>query len=126
MDTKEFDFSGFVEERKRVAFGRDDTVRYAFSGDLAMLRAFARFRPVELAAASVVRTSQELMRNQMLGTMVRVGPKQFKSIHDIAVHCANVLTVPVPTVYIKNSPFPRAFSLSLLTARLAALAKATF
>jgi Zn-dependent protease with chaperone function len=106
----EIDFARYVELKKSGAWGRDDKVRYAYAADVAMLRSFQRIRPVELAAAAVVNASKEMMRSQLLGTMVKVGPRQFPSIYKIAKHCADVLTVPIPTVYIKNHPVPNAFT----------------
>lgn len=106
----ELDFARYVELKKSGAWGRDDRVRYAYSADVAMLRSFQRIRPVELAAAAVVNTSKEMMRSQLLGTMTKVGPRQFPSIHAIAKHCAEVLTVPTPTLYIKNHPVPNAYT----------------
>ncbi|MBZ0117039.1 MAG: M48 family metallopeptidase [Sandaracinaceae bacterium] len=108
--TQELDFATFVERKKSGSWGRDEGVRYAYSADIAMLKTFSRVRPVELAAAAIVRTSKELMRAQMLGTMVKVGPRQFPSIYKIALHCAEVLTVPVPQIYIKNDPVPNAYT----------------
>ena len=105
-----FDFANFVERKKTGSWGRDEGVRYAYSADVAMMRSFSKLRPVELAAASVVRTSKEWMRSSLLGHTVKVGPNQFPSIHKIAEHCASVLTVPTPTIYIKNSPVPNAFT----------------
>ncbi len=106
----EFDFASFVDHKRTGSWGRDESVRYAYAADVAMLRSFQRMRPVELAAASVVRTSKEWMRSQLLGSAVKVGPKQFPSIHKIAEHCAKVLTVPIPNVYIVNSPVPNAYT----------------
>jgi Zn-dependent protease with chaperone function len=106
----ELDFARYVERKKSGAWGRDERVRYAYAADAAMLRSFQRVRPVELAAAAVVNASKEMMRSQLLGTMVKVGPRQFPSIHAIARHCAEALTVPTPTVYIKNHPVPNAFT----------------
>ena len=108
--TTDFDFATYVERKRTGSWGRDEGVRYAYSADLAMLRSFQRIRPVELAAASVVRTSKEWMRAQLLGSTVKVGPTQFPSIYAITKHCADVLTVPIPTVYIKNSPVPNAYT----------------
>lgn len=108
--TIDFDFAKYVEAKKSGAWGRDEKVRYAYAADLAMLRSFQRIRPVELAAAAVVNTSKEMMRAELLGTMVKVGPRQFPSIYAIARHCADALTVPTPTVYIKNHPVPNAFT----------------
>lgn len=106
----DFDFTRFVEAKKTGAWGRNESVRYAYAADVAMLRSFSRLRPVELAAAAVVNTSKEMMRSQLLGTMIKVGPRQFPSIYKIARHCADALTVPTPTVYIKNHPVPNAFT----------------
>lgn len=110
MSQREFDFQSFVEQRRTGSFSRDGAVRYAYAGDHAMMRAFSRMRPVELAAAAVVRTSRDLMRNQLLGQMVKVGPRQFPSIHRVAAHCAKTLDVPTPTLYIRNHPFPNAYT----------------
>lgn len=106
----EIDFATFVERKRSGSWGRDDAVRYAYAADVAMLKSFQRMRPVELAAASVVRTSKEWLRGSLLGSAVKVGPKQFPSIYKIAEHCAKVLTVPIPTVYIVNSPVPNAYT----------------
>jgi Zn-dependent protease with chaperone function len=107
---KDFDFAQFIEQRKSGAWGRDEKARYAYSADLAMLRSFQSIRPVELAAAAVVRASKEMLRGQLLGTMIKVGPRQFPSIYKIAQHCADVLTVPVPTVYVTNHPVANAYT----------------
>lgn len=106
----DFDFATYVDRKKTGSWGRDEGVRYAYSADVMMLKSFQRIRPVELAAASVVRTSKEWMRAQLLGSTVKVGPAQFPSIYAIAKHCADVLTVPIPNVYIKNDPHPNAFT----------------
>lgn len=106
----EFNFQHFIELKKSGAWGRDDKVRYAYSADVAMMRSFQRIRPVELAAAAVVRASQEMLRGQLLGTMIKVGPRQFPSIYKVAQHCAEVLTVQVPTVYVTNHPMANAYT----------------
>lgn len=106
----EFSFGRYVETAKTGAFGRDDAARYAYSADVAMLRSFSRIRPVELAAAAVVRTSKEMLRGQLLGQAVKVGPKQFVRLYNTAQHCANVLSVPVPQIYVANSPVVNAYT----------------
>lgn len=111
MTDRPFDFRGFVQTQKEGGgTALPAAVRYAYRGDHAMMKAFSRVRPVELAAAAVVRTSRDLMRNQLLGQMVKVGPRQFPSIHNLAAHCAKTLGVETPTVYIKNNPFPNAYT----------------
>lgn len=110
MSAENFDFASFVEHKRTGSWGRDEGVRYAYSVDHRLLSKMSRMRPVELAAASVVRTSGEWLQNQYLGRTVKVGPNQFPSLHKIAEHCAKVLTVPTPTLYVQNSPYPNAMT----------------
>ena len=77
---------------------------------MAMLETFRRVRPLELAAASIVRTYKDVLKNQLLGTTVKVTPQQFPSIYQIAEECAASLGVPVPTVYVANSPVMNAYT----------------
>ncbi len=107
----ETSFLRYVQERDRgVVGGTEEGSRYAFGGDLQMLRAFKRAAPLELAVGSLVRASKTLLRNQYLGTTVRVGPNQLPRIHGIVKECALRLGVPVPTVYVANSPYMNAYT----------------
>lgn len=106
----DFSFGRFVERSKVGAFGRDEGARYAYSADILMLRSFARMKPVEYAAAALVRTSKELLRGQLLGQGVKVGPRQFPRLYGIAEHCAATLHVPVPQLYVVNSPVVNAYT----------------
>ncbi|UJR86542.1 M48 family metallopeptidase [Sandaracinus amylolyticus] len=108
--SEEFRFDRYVESRKSGAFGRDEAARYAYSADVAMLRSFQRIRPVELAAAAVVRTGKEMVRGQLLGQAVKVGPRQFVRLQKIAERCAQTLSVPTPQMYVVNSPVVNAFT----------------
>jgi Zn-dependent protease with chaperone function len=101
-----FDFGRYVAGRKAATPGGDaPATRYAYAADVAMLRTFRRLRPVELAAAAVVRMNKEVLRNRLLGRSIRVSDRQFPRIHRIARECAETLGVPVPTVYVQNSPY---------------------
>jgi Zn-dependent protease with chaperone function len=75
-----------------------------------MLRAFERMRPVELAAASVVRASAQLMDAQQLGTMLRVTERQIPRLHAIAAGCAETLGITLPKLYVANSPVINAYT----------------
>ena len=108
--TDDFSFDRFVQRTKVGAFGRDEGARYAYSADILMLRSFSRMKPVEYAAAALVRTSKEFLRGQLLGQGVKVGPKQFARLHSIAEHCATVLQVPTPQLYVVNSPVVNAYT----------------
>lgn len=107
----DFSFGRYVEKTKSGALGRDDATRYAYSADVTMLRSFQRIRPVELAAAAVVRTGKEMIRGTLLGQAVKVGPKQFKRLHDIGEHCARLLNVPAPQLYVVNSAVVNAYTM---------------
>ncbi len=107
---EDFRFDRYIETRKTGDYGRGDATRYAYSADVAMLRSFQRIRPVELAAAAVVRTGKEVVRGQLLGQAVKVGPKQFPRLYAIAADCAKVLSVPVPQMYVVNHPMVNAFT----------------
>ncbi len=104
-------FAGYVQDRQaKVRGGTREDRRYAYGADLAMLRTFEKIPPIELAVSAVVRTYKDLLRNQYLGTTVRVGPNQLARIHTIAKECAFTLGVPMPTVYVANSPFMNAYT----------------
>jgi Zn-dependent protease with chaperone function len=105
-----FSFTRFVEDEKAGRPGRSDAARYAYSADVAMLRSFSRISAVEHAASALVRTNKELMRGQLLGQGVKVGPRQFPSIQRIAEHCAKTLAVATPQIYVMNSPVVNAYT----------------
>jgi Zn-dependent protease with chaperone function len=107
--TDDFKLDRFIERTQRGAFGREGA-RYAYSADIAMLNGFSRMRPVEYAATALVRTNRELMRGDLLGKGVRVGPRQFPSLHKLVAHSANALQVGLPHVYVVNSPVVNAYT----------------
>lgn len=110
-DFADLSFNKYIEKREDVILGgTDEGSRYAFGGDLQMLRAFKKAKPLEMAISSLVRASKTMLRNQFLGTTVRVGPRQLPRIHNIAKDCAHTLGVPMPTVYVANNPFMNAYT----------------
>ena len=106
----DFSFTQFVTDERAGRPGRSDAARYAYSADVAMMRSFSRMSAVEHAASALVRTNKELLRGQLLGQGVKVGPRQFPSIYKIAEHCAKTLSVPVPQIYVMNSPVVNAYT----------------
>lgn len=76
-----------------------------------MLATFKRVKPVEMAAAAIVRMYKDgFFKNQLLGTMIKVTPRQFPHIYRIAEECAEVLDVPVPQIFVANSPVLNAYT----------------
>lgn len=105
-----FSFGDFVERQRSGGYGREQGARYAYAADLAMLRGFQRIRPVEMAAATVVRMNKEFLRGTLLGQTVKVTERQFPSLYKLVERCARTLQVPVPQVYVANSPVMNAFT----------------
>jgi Zn-dependent protease with chaperone function len=103
----ELDFQAFVERKKgeRAGGGADTSGHeYAYISDRQTRAAFERMKPVELAVASTVRMFKSVWRNQLLGNAVRVSDRQFPRIHGLVKQCADTLHIPVPQIYIVNSP----------------------
>lgn len=100
------DFETWLAQRKGGP-GRDaDEAEhaYAYFSDQQTRAAFARMRPVQLAVEAVVRTGKTVLTSELLGKAVRVGPRQFPRVHELAVGCADALGIAPPTVYIVNNP----------------------
>jgi len=105
-----FDFGAYVERRKAgVAGVRGEG--YAFEGDLKVLRAMRRMPAVEIAVAQTVKLTKSLLSTNLLGTAVKVSPRQFPRIQRIVEECATTLGIPTPQVYI----VPRIDSVNAMT-----------
>ncbi|MBN4050399.1 M48 family metallopeptidase [Desulfobulbus sp. AH-315-M07] len=84
--------------------GRDDAHAYAYTSDRYTRSAFGHVKAVQLAVEHAVRLLKHVGRNELLGTAVKVGPKQFPRVFDLTKQCADTLGIAVPTVYIRNNP----------------------
>ncbi|MGO9000046.1 MAG: M48 family metallopeptidase [Polyangiaceae bacterium] len=112
----DLDFQAFVakkQQEKKDHGGKghepggtppDTAHAYAYSFDRKTREALERVKPVELAVAGTVRLFKRVASSQLLGNAVKVGDKQFPRIQNIVSQCARTLDIPVPTVYIVNSP----------------------
>lgn len=100
------DFRAFVDDRneKRVGGAEAPEVPYAYVSDRTTRAAFEKMKPVELAVAATVRLFKAVGKNELLGHAVKVGPRQFPRVHELAVRCAETLGINVPTMYIVNEP----------------------
>jgi Zn-dependent protease with chaperone function len=101
------DFDAFVDGRRNqrpgvVSEGNDHA--YAYSWDKTTRAAFERVKPVELAVAAGVRMFKHIGKAQLLGQAVKVGPRQFPRVHELAERCANTLGIATPTLYVVNNP----------------------
>jgi len=103
------DFDAFVARKKneRVTTGGlvdSSGHEYAYISDRQTRAAFERAKPVELAVAATVRMWKQVLRNQLLGSAVKVSDRQFPRIQRIAQHCADTLHIATPHIYIVNEP----------------------
>ncbi len=100
------DFRAFVDDRKekRVGGAEAPEVPYAYVSDRTTRAAFQKMKPVELAVAATVRLFKAVGKNELLGHAVKVGPRQFPRVHELAVRCSDTLGIAVPTMYIVNEP----------------------
>ncbi len=107
--TPALDFDAFVARKRneRVTTGglvESSGHEYAYVSDKQTRAAFERAKPVELAVSATVRMWKQVLRNQLLGSAVRVSDRQFPRIQRIAQQCADTLHIATPQVYIMNQP----------------------
>ncbi len=104
----ELDFRSYIEAKKartaRDGFNRDDAHAYAYVSDRTTRSAFEKGKAVEYAVSHAVRFLRTIGKNELVGNTVKVGPKQFPRVHDLARTCADTLGIEVPTLYIANNP----------------------
>jgi Zn-dependent protease with chaperone function len=94
-------FSRYVAARKGEASARSrEGAAYAYGGDVKVRTALDRVRPVTLAVEASVRLWQSVEKSRMLGTAVKVTPRQFPRLWKLAETCADTLRIAVPTIYV--------------------------
>ena len=94
-------FPRYVAARKGAADARArEGSAYAYGGDIKVRATLDRVRPVTLAVEATVRLWQTVEKSRMLGTAVKVTPKQFPAVWKLVERCADTLRIAVPTVYV--------------------------
>lgn len=103
----DLDFLKYVDHKKSPESSREEKTgfgEYAFSGDIRVLRQLDRARPVRLVATSAVRFWKSFEKNELLGKGVRIGRRQFPSLYETVLECADTLDIPPPAVYVHQNP----------------------
>jgi Zn-dependent protease with chaperone function len=102
----QLDFHGWLTDRAGIASAGEQGGEhaYAYVSDRQTRAAFDRMRPVQLAMEAVVRMFKAVGKNQLLGSSVKVSPRQFPRVHGLVEGCARTLGIATPTVYIANNP----------------------
>lgn len=100
-----FDFQRYVDVRKSP--GKKRTARgfgvYAYAGDVRVLNTLSYAKPVRIAVEAAVRAFKAWYRSDLLGSAVKVSPRQFPHIHALVAECAEELGIPAPTTYIAQN-----------------------
>jgi Zn-dependent protease with chaperone function len=101
MPTIDLDFHRYVERRKgaRAAQAREGAA-YAYAGDLRMLRALDRLRPVKLALEATVRLWRSAARAELLAGAVKASRKEQPAVLAMVERCAERLHIAAPTIYV--------------------------
>lgn len=85
---------------------------YAHPLDRRSLEAISKFAPVVAVTRAIMQHWDEpMVKGQLLGDTVRVGPGQFPEVHHLVLECAAVLNMQAPDVFIKHSPTFNAMTL---------------
>lgn len=79
--------------------------------DRAALASLRRLAPaVSLVKLMIQNWDEPLVRAELLGQSVRVGPQQFPDLHGMVRECAEILHIPEPEVFIKQNPYLNAMT----------------
>jgi Zn-dependent protease with chaperone function len=102
----QLEFKKWVADRRgeRAAGEEGGEHAYAYALDRQTRLAFENAKPVQFAVEATVRMFKAVVRNELLGHAVKVGPRQFPRLNGLVVSCAETLGIAPPTVYIVNSP----------------------
>jgi Zn-dependent protease with chaperone function len=101
MPNVDLSFSRYVAACKGAGQARArEAAAYAFGGDLRVRATMDKLRPVTLAVESAVRFWNTVGKSRLVGSAVRVGERQFPALFAKVARCADVLQIPLPTVYV--------------------------
>jgi Zn-dependent protease with chaperone function len=101
-----FDFQAYVDIRKTPSSRRTTQGgfgEYIYTGDYRVLRSLSYAQPVRLACEASVRAFKAWRKSDMLGSAVRVGPRQFPRLNELVTECAQELHIPTPTTYVTQN-----------------------
>jgi Zn-dependent protease with chaperone function len=106
-ETPVLDFEGFVARKltERAGGGVETTGHeYTYAFDRQSRVAFESTKPVALAVEASVRLFKQIGKHQLLGHAVKVSERQFPRIYRITKQAADTLQIPMPQVFVVNSP----------------------
>eukprot|EP00271_Cylindrocystis_brebissonii_P019160 TRINITY_DN5720_c0_g1_i1.p1 TRINITY_DN5720_c0_g1~~TRINITY_DN5720_c0_g1_i1.p1 ORF type:complete len:414 (+),score=41.51 TRINITY_DN5720_c0_g1_i1:230-1471(+) len=77
----------------------------------AILRAFPGLS--DLGRVLLGPVAEQMMLLENMGTSVLVGPSQLSRLHELMVEAAEILNMPAPDLYVRQSPVPNAYTLAI-------------
>lgn len=100
----DFDFQRYVERRRgaREAEAREGAA-YAYAGDLRLLRALDRLKPVKMALEATERLWRSAARAELLAGAVKATAREQPVVHAVGERCAQRLHIAAPTIYVATS-----------------------
>jgi Zn-dependent protease with chaperone function len=105
MPEIELSFQRYVRTRRGAEDARvREGAAYAFGGDLKLLRAAEKLRPVTLAVEGAVRLWQGVGQDRLLGEAIRATPVTHPALGRALASCAETLHVPPPAMYVIDRP----------------------
>lgn len=97
----------------RVRFPQLRATRFQHPIDIQATRALRRLSVLEPVLRAALVAAESAMILDGLATGVQVTEKQLPHIHNMLVQACRVLDMPVPDLYIKQSPVPNAYTLAV-------------
>ncbi len=112
--TPEAGGAGAAARRQKMYPQALEADQYAHPLDKQSLEGIARFAPVVAVSRAIMKYWDEpMIKGQLLGGTVKVGPGQFEEIHAIVGECASILNMEIPDVFIKHDPTFNAMTLGV-------------
>ncbi len=87
--------------------------RFRHPVDVAATRALSSVLGLELVVSGFLRMAESVLELENMSTGVEVSPKQLPKLHASLSRACEILDIsPVPTLYVRQSPVPNAYTLA--------------
>jgi hypothetical protein len=105
-DTIEISFSDYVKKRRTQADSHLEggIPDYAYGPDYTLRQKIKAIPGVFPLFKAITDQYVPMMRQQVNLECLKVGPSQFPDVYELAIDCARILGIGIPTVYIQPNP----------------------
>lgn len=109
--SEEFDFAGYVRAKKAEGEAdQDSAADYAYEADRRLIQGLATMKPVKVALDAALKVIKDFRKGDLLGEAVKVSPRQFPRLHEVASRCADRLKIPIPEIFVIQHPILSAYT----------------